>query len=50
MPVMPERKVNKMENKDKDILDIAEVAVETTPETWAELTNGKGDDEDDEQQ
>ena len=29
-------------------MDISEVAVETTPETLAELTNGKGDDKDDE--
>ncbi len=31
-----------------NILDIVDVAVETTPETLAELTNGKGDDEEDE--
>lgn len=35
-----------MKKNKPDILDIAEVAVETTPETLAELTDGKGDDED----
>ena len=34
--------------KETPLNDISEVAVETTPETLAELTNGKGDDEDDE--
>ena len=34
--------------KETPLNDISEVAVETTPETLAELTNGKGDDEEDE--
>lgn len=32
--------------KETPLVDISEVAVETTPETLAELTDGKGDDED----
>lgn len=33
--------------KQKEVqIDISEVAVETTPETLAELTDGKGEDED----
>lgn len=30
-------------------MDISEVAVETTPETLAELSDGKGEDEDEQQ-
>ena len=32
--------------KDIPLNDISEVAVETTPETLVELSDGKGDDED----
>lgn len=32
--------------KETPLNDISEVAVETTPETLAELSDGKGDDED----
>jgi hypothetical protein len=34
--------------KETPLNDISEVAVETTPETLAELSDGKGDDEDNE--
>jgi len=34
--------------KETPLVDISEVAVETTPETLAELSDGKGDDEDNE--
>lgn len=34
--------------KETQLVDISKVAVETTPETLAELTDGKGEDEDDE--
>ena len=37
-----------MKKNEQPIMDITEIAEETTPETLAELTNGKGDDEDDE--
>lgn len=40
----------KKQKEETPLVDISEVAVETTPETWAELTNGKGDDDEDEQQ
>ena len=32
--------------KETPLVDISEVAVETTPETLMELSDGKGDDED----
>ena len=32
--------------KETPLVDISEVAVETTPETLAELSDGKGDEED----
>lgn len=32
--------------KETPLVDISEVAVETTPETLTELSDGKGDDED----
>lgn len=37
-----------MKKEKVEPMDISEVAIETTPETLAELTDGKGEDEDDE--